>query len=221
MLYNTTPNAVFSRVCPRASQRPRRAQGLAAAAKERAEATRQRRARDAAEFVAQPSLCATVRHLGDACLLPLATGHCAVCSKRLLPSDPRKLPKVPKSMEVPLPPLNCPPPHLFAPQPCSPPMLTSISHLLLIQGTSLRLPWVVGRRRDSTTAPVIAQYGTAARTSLETAAITTVPWWLRRCDAAAVAHRFRQTRVLRRRVRTCIVVSAQRERIRWCAGSAG
>eukprot|EP00892_Ulva_mutabilis_P012857 jgi/Ulvmu1/9944/UM058_0027.1 len=75
-------------------------QGLAHAAKERAEATWARRAREAAEFVPQPSLFRCVRHLAEAALLPLAAGHCAVCCKRLLPSDPRKLPKVPKSMQV-------------------------------------------------------------------------------------------------------------------------
>lgn len=77
-----------------------RVQALAQAAKERAEAARQRRARDAAEFVARPSLYPVVRHLAEAAVLPLAAGHCAVCTKRLLPGDPRKLPKVPKSMEV-------------------------------------------------------------------------------------------------------------------------
>ena len=102
------------------------AQVLAHAAKERAEVTRRRREREAAEFVAQPSLYACVRHLADACLLPLATGHCAACKKRLLPSDPRKLPKVPKAMEVRTPPSAAATPCCPHTMPYPPPALRAL-----------------------------------------------------------------------------------------------
>lgn len=75
-------------------------QHLAHAAAERNEATRKRREAEAQSFVARPSLFLCVEHLCRQLLFPLATGHCAVCSKRLLPSDSKKLGKVPADMQV-------------------------------------------------------------------------------------------------------------------------
>lgn len=75
-------------------------QHLAHAAKERNEATQKRRAAEAQVFVARPSLFLCVEHLCMQFLFPLATGHCAVCSKRLLPADSKKLGKVPAEMQV-------------------------------------------------------------------------------------------------------------------------
>lgn len=75
-------------------------QHLAAAAKERHEATQKRREAEAEAFVAQPSLFTCVEHLCMQFLFPLATGHCAVCTKRLLPADSRKLGKVPADMQA-------------------------------------------------------------------------------------------------------------------------
>jgi hypothetical protein len=48
----------------------------------------------------RPSLFVTMCHLCSEVLFPLATGQCPVCSKRLLPLDPRKLGKVPPEMQV-------------------------------------------------------------------------------------------------------------------------
>ena len=75
-------------------------QHLAQAAAERNQATQKRRDAEARAFVAQPSLFLCIEHLCTKFLFPLATGHCPVCSKRLLPSDSKKLGKVPADMQV-------------------------------------------------------------------------------------------------------------------------
>lgn len=50
--------------------------------------------------VSRPGLEPAVRHLLIDCLRPVATGRCAVCSKRVLPSDASKMDRVPSSLTV-------------------------------------------------------------------------------------------------------------------------
>jgi hypothetical protein len=75
-------------------------QRLAEAAREHAAATRRRHVQEAADFQPEPSLFPALRYLYEACVVPLGGGRCPLCDKRLLPSDPSKLPKVPKAMQV-------------------------------------------------------------------------------------------------------------------------
>eukprot|EP01025_Chloroclados_australasicus_P047015 TRINITY_DN5212_c0_g2_i1.p2 TRINITY_DN5212_c0_g2~~TRINITY_DN5212_c0_g2_i1.p2 ORF type:complete len:428 (-),score=48.45 TRINITY_DN5212_c0_g2_i1:603-1886(-) len=51
-------------------------------------------------FVSQSSLLVVVDYLLNDSLRPLAAGKCAICEKRLIPSDPQKLNKVPREMRV-------------------------------------------------------------------------------------------------------------------------